>query len=218
MLKLCGFAASNYYNMVKLALLEKGVPFEEELVWASQDAAFLARSPMGKVPFMETPHGVLTESMVIVEYLEQSYPEVPLLPQEPYACAKNRELMRFMELYVELTARRLYAEAFFGGKVSDETKTAVERGLAKGVKAFGRLAKFAPFVAGDRFTLADCAACVHLPLVTVATRAVLGRDCLAEIAPLKTYLKMMAERPHVQRVGTDRKANAELIAARRSVG
>jgi glutathione S-transferase len=61
MLKLCGFAASNYYNMVKLALLEKRVPFEEQLVWASQDEALLVRSPMGKVPFMETPHGILAE-------------------------------------------------------------------------------------------------------------------------------------------------------------
>jgi glutathione S-transferase len=40
-LTLCGFAASNYYNKVKLALLEKGVPFEEELTWASQEEAFL---------------------------------------------------------------------------------------------------------------------------------------------------------------------------------
>ena len=34
MLTLCGFAASNYHNKVKLALLEKGVPFEEEIAWA----------------------------------------------------------------------------------------------------------------------------------------------------------------------------------------
>lgn len=36
MLKLCGFAASNYYNKVKLALLEKGVPFEEVLAWVGE--------------------------------------------------------------------------------------------------------------------------------------------------------------------------------------
>ena len=39
MFKLCGFALSNYYNKVKLALMEKGVPFEEELVWADRSAA-----------------------------------------------------------------------------------------------------------------------------------------------------------------------------------
>ena len=36
MLTLCGFSASNYYNKVKLALLEKGVPFTEELAWVGQ--------------------------------------------------------------------------------------------------------------------------------------------------------------------------------------
>ena len=49
MLTLCGFGASNYHNKVKLVLLEKGVAFEEELVWVGQtdpDA-----SPLGKVPY-----------------------------------------------------------------------------------------------------------------------------------------------------------------------
>ena len=44
MLKLCGFAASNYYNKVKLALLEKGLPFEEELAWVGE--VDLAASPL----------------------------------------------------------------------------------------------------------------------------------------------------------------------------
>ena len=54
MLKLCGFAVSNYYNKVKIALLEKGVPFEEELVYTSQKDEMLKRSPMGKVPVSYT--------------------------------------------------------------------------------------------------------------------------------------------------------------------
>ena len=37
MLTLCGFSASNYYNKVKLALLEKGVPFQEQLAWVGPD-------------------------------------------------------------------------------------------------------------------------------------------------------------------------------------
>ena len=48
MLKLCGFAASNYYNKVKMQLLEKGVPFEEELVWTWQEPTLLARSPISR--------------------------------------------------------------------------------------------------------------------------------------------------------------------------
>ena len=50
MLKLHGFAVSNYFNMVKLALLEKGLDFEVKVVHGSQDPDFLAISPRGKVP------------------------------------------------------------------------------------------------------------------------------------------------------------------------
>lgn len=49
MLTLCGFPASNYYNKVKLALLEQGVAFEGEAVYPSRAEALLALSPLGKV-------------------------------------------------------------------------------------------------------------------------------------------------------------------------
>ncbi|MDR2992212.1 MAG: glutathione S-transferase, partial [Burkholderiaceae bacterium] len=117
MFKLCGFAASNYYNAVQLALLEKGVPFEEQLVWLGETDS--AASPLGKVPYALTDEGPLCESTVILEYLEARYPEHPLLPANPYLAAKVRELVRFIELHLELVARNLYPEAFFGGKVSD---------------------------------------------------------------------------------------------------
>jgi glutathione S-transferase len=45
MLTLSGFSASNYYNKVKLALLEKGVPFEEELAWVGATDAAASPSP-----------------------------------------------------------------------------------------------------------------------------------------------------------------------------
>ena len=75
MIRLCGFAASNYYNKVKLALIEKGVPFEEQLVYPSQEEELLADSPMGKVPFLKLAQGTLAESQAISEYLEDRYPE-----------------------------------------------------------------------------------------------------------------------------------------------
>ncbi|MCB1617753.1 MAG: glutathione S-transferase N-terminal domain-containing protein, partial [Pseudomonadales bacterium] len=50
MLKLYGFAVSNYYNIVKHYLLEKEIPFEAVTVAPSQEPALLAKSPMGKVP------------------------------------------------------------------------------------------------------------------------------------------------------------------------
>jgi glutathione S-transferase len=211
-LKLCGFAVSNYYNKIKQQLLEKGIAFEEELVWTSQDEALLARSPMGKVPFIEVDGRTLTESQAIAEYIEEVYLEKPLLPRDAFARAKVRELVVFLDLYVELVTRRLYAEAFFGGRISDETKQQVEKALPKGLKAFMRVARFAPFVAGSEFTLADCAAIQHLPLVSLATKRIYGRDFLEPYPQIAAYLREMGQRPATQKVAEDRKANTKLMA------
>lgn len=214
MLKLCGFAVSNYYNKVKLQLLEKGVPFEEELVWPSRDESLFARTPMGKVPFIEVDGRTIVESTVIAEYIEEAYPSKPLLPADPYARAKVRELVAFLDLHIELPTRRLYKEALYGSKVSDETKQEVERDLEKGIAAFGRLAKFSPFVGGADFTLADCAATQHLPLVTIMTKRIYDRDFLAGMPQAASYLKAMSERPAVRKVADDRKAGMKLYAER----
>ncbi|MDO9032675.1 MAG: glutathione S-transferase [Hydrogenophaga sp.] len=211
MLTLSGFAASNYYNKVKLALLEKGVPFEEELAWVGETDR--AASPLGKVPYLKTDEGTLCESTVMLEYIEAKYPQQPLLPADPFAAAKVRELLRYLELHLELVARNLYPEAFFGGKISDAAKEKTGQQLEKNIAAFAKLAKFSPFIAGDSFTLADVAAAVHLPLVSGATRIIYGRDYLADL-PVRDYLKRLGERPAVQKVNADRKTNTELMMQR----
>ena len=75
MLKLHGFAVSNFYNMIQHTLLEKGIEFEEVMAVPSQDNEFLEKSPMGKIPCLETPQGFLAETDVILDYLEKTqYP------------------------------------------------------------------------------------------------------------------------------------------------
>jgi glutathione S-transferase len=213
MIKLCGFRVSNYHNKVLIALLEKGVPFEEDCtVTPSQADDYLARSPLGKVPYLEVDGARLCESEVILEYLEDAYPQKPLLPKEPLARAKVRELVTVIELHLELVARRLYGAVFFGGTISDAAKEAVAKDLAKGIRAFKALAKFDPFIAGKEFTLADCAAAVHLPLVSLSTKLAFGRDFLDEIPQAKPYLKMLGARPAVAKVNADRKAAQEAMA------
>ena len=118
-----------------------------------------------------------------------------------------------IELHLELVARRLYGGAFFGGTTSDEVKKDVERDLAKGVRALSKLAKFDPYIAGMSLSLADCAAFVSLPLVSMASKVTYGKDALEGIAQVKPYLKMLGERPHFQKVSADRKAAFEAAAA-----
>jgi len=215
---LCGFGLSNYYNKVKLALLEKGIPFNEELVMTgSAEEAVLSATPLGKVPFIRTPHGSLCESQVIVDYLDAAYPAHPLVPADAFAAAKVRELCTFIDLHLELVARELYTQAFFGGTVSDGTQARVRKQLGKNIAAFRRLAKFSPYVAGESFSSADCAAWVSLPLVALATKLVLGEDMLAAGGvEWKPYASLIGQRPHAQKVTADRKADEARLAAMRA--
>jgi glutathione S-transferase len=209
MIKLCGIRTSNYHNKVRLVLLEKGVAFEEDATAApSQEAGFLGRSPLGKVPFLEASGIVITESRVICEYIEDRYPDPPLLPRDALARAKVRELTDYIELHLELEARQLYPAAFFGKAVSDETRERAERNLTNAARALAQLVRFSPHIAGPDLTIADCAAFVHLPIVSMATKAVFGRDFLESLTPLKPYLKMLGEREAFQRVTRDRKEAA----------
>lgn len=209
MIVLCGFPLSNYYNKVKLALLEKGVEFKEEKVaTGSKDEAVLAATPLGKVPFLKTPQGSLCESQVMVDWIEAAYPQPALVPADPFAAAKVRELATFIDLHLELVARELYGQAFFGGTVTDEVKERVRRQLQKNIAGFKRLARFSPYVAGEQFTMADCSGWVSLPLVAMASKAVLGEDLLAAAGiDWKAYAKMVGERPAAQKVTADRKAD-----------
>ncbi len=214
MLKLHGFSMSNYYNKVKLALLEKGVAFEEVLMASGlSDDAVLAKSPLGKVPYLTTPHGALSESQVILDYLEAAHPTPALIPADPWQAAKVRELCTYVDMHLELVARELYPQAFFGGAVGESQQARVRKLLNKNIAGFKRLAKFSPYVAGDSFTLADCSAYVSLPLVALASKIVLGEDLLAAHGvDWKTYAKLVGARASAQKVDADRRTDQERFA------
>ena len=205
MLTLCGFAVSNYYNKLKLVLLEKGVPFEERLVYPWQSELFHGASPMGKIPFIDTEHGGLSESQVILEYLEELYPEHPLYPSDVFQRAKCRELIQHLELNCEWVARRMYKESFFGGSVSDETKHEARDRLAIGLNAVAQLSSFSPYILGSAFTAADCIAYVHFLMIRLTTEKIYGQSMLDKHFPqLPAYLQLMDSRPHIQRMLAER--------------
>ena len=97
--------------------------------------------------------------------------------------------------------------------MSDAAKEKIGQQLEKNIAAFARLTRFAPYIAGDSFTLADCAAAVHLPLISGATKIIYGRDFLADL-PVRDYLKLVGARPALVQVNADRKTNTELMMQR----
>ncbi|WP_426233742.1 glutathione S-transferase [Pseudomonas sp. TWP3-2] len=206
MLKLYGFSVSNYYNMVKLALLEKGVPFEEVMFYPAQTAESLAISPRGKVPVLGTDQGVVNETSVILEYIESSQTGKPLLPIEPYERAQVLALAKEIELYIELPGRACYGEAFFGMAVPDAIKEKTKAELLLGFAALGRHGKFAPYVAGDSLSVADLYFLYSVPLACAVGQKLFGVDLLAEMPKAKALLERLEQNPHVQKIAADKDA------------
>ena len=215
MLKLHGFSISPNHNKVKLALLEKGIEFEEVMQLPSQDEAFLTHSPMGKIPVMEVDGRFFTESLAMLDYLDKVFPAAPLLPVDPFERAKCREMMQIIELYVSGAGAgaQLTGAALFGAPISDEAKKDAEALIERGVKAVTRLATFAPFIMGSKFTQADCVALPKLTFVAMVTRKVLGKDMTEGIPGLADYMKYMADRPAVQKLLVDQQKAMEIFMA-----
>lgn len=205
MITLYGVAISNYYNKIKFALMEKEIAFIEEFTPPSQSEDMLQRSPLGKVPFIKTSDGYLSESQAILEYLEDAFPEHPLYPADAYERGKCREFIQHLELNVELIARRLYGEALFGSSVSQETKDEVRTKLDTGLKGLAKLLKLSPYALGDKFSTADIVAWPHLQLVGFATQKIYGENLVTTHIPgIEAYIQLIESRPHAQIVSADR--------------
>ena len=148
MLKLYGFSVSNYYNMVKLALLEKGLPFEEVPFYGGTSPEALAISPRGKVPVLGVEQGFINETAVILEYIEQSQKGTPLLPSDPFERAQVLALAKEIELYIELPARMCYGEAFFGMQVPEAIKERTKAELLLGFASLAPARQVRPLCGG----------------------------------------------------------------------
>lgn len=195
MVRLHGLLISNYYNMVKHVLQLKGVPFEEVLAIPGTDPTFLSKSPVGKVPCLETDKGCLAETNVILDYIESVYPQPPLAPVDPWERAKMKELMKMTELYIELPARRLMP-VLMGGAPLEETLAAEVRGtLEKGAAAVKQLARFSPYVMGEALTQADIFLRYSLGMCKSAGPGLLNFDISQAIPQLAAWEALMAESP-----------------------
>ena len=206
MLKLYGFDVSNYHNMIKLAMALKNVEYEMITTYPNQSEEYLAISPMGKVPALETEHGVLVETNVILEYLDNQFPQSPLYPQDPFARGRVKELTKFIELYLELPARRCHSEAFFKMPVHEQTKKEVKRALLNGIQGLAREASFSPYVAGDSLTAADIMFLYSADLAAVVAAKLFDIDLLAEAEGAKALMEKLNALPEVQAIAEQRKA------------
>ncbi len=193
MLKLHGMSRSNYFNLAKACLAFKGITYEEVKAVPSQEEDYLVKSPMGKVPCIETDQGFISETLAIAEYLDAIQAEKPLLPTDPFARAKALELIRHIELDIELVARRVLPAAFFGATASDELKETTRKDLARGVQAVSRLFVCEPFATGNELNLADLYTYYSFGLASSIVQTIYEQDLLAELPQVKALMGRLAE-------------------------
>ncbi|WP_137983725.1 glutathione S-transferase family protein [Pseudomonas viridiflava] len=208
MLTLYGFAASNYFNMVKLALLEKQLPFQVVPLFGCQSPEVLAVSARGKVPVLGTAEGFISETDVILRYIEDTSPDRPLLPASAFARAQVWTIAKEIELYIELPARMCYAEVIFGGRPTPpDLKAKARRDLIKGFAALAQRGLFAPYVAGEHFTVADIYFLYSVDLAQQVGERLFGLDLLEDMPAARALQEQLALSPNVRQVAADREAD-----------
>jgi stringent starvation protein A len=170
-----------YCARVRIVLAEKGIEYETVAVDLDDRPAWIyEKNPLGRVPVIEEDTFVLAESAVIDEYLEERYPEPPLLPADPAARALARVLIfRFDEL-----SRPYYALR----RGDDNARERLDGQLAK----LDTLLEAQPFLSGSAFGLADVA---YVPWI-VRARNRMDVD-VTGFGALADWLDRLAERSSI---------------------
>ncbi|WP_419808009.1 maleylacetoacetate isomerase [Sphingomonas sp.] len=202
-----GYWRSGTTYRTRIALALKGLSYEQvghDLRTGEQrSAAFLTLNPQGLVPALETDDGVLTQSPAILEWLEERYPEPPLLPAAP----GDRAIVRAMaatiacDIHPLNNMRVLKAVRALGGDADAWAAGWIGDGFAALEAMIARHG--AGFAFGDRPTLADC----HLvPQVYSAER--FGVD-LAPYPQLMAATERARALPAVQAAHPDEQPDAD---------
>lgn len=200
---------SSYAQKTLIGLYEIGASFESQIVNVmdpSARAEYEAFYPIGKVPVLVLDDGtLLPESSIIIEHVDQTTPGGPrLIPADPARALRVRLLDRQVDNYLAETL----AKIFFDGRKPPEKRD--PDGVALAAKRIGVMyhmldAELArgPWLAGDSFSLADCAIAPCLFYL----RRMIPFDAHGNLA---AYAGRLAERPSVQRV---QQAAAPLVKA-----
>ena len=162
-MKLYDFPQSPNCRKVRMYLAEKGlsVPLQRINLLAGEQSSpeFLQRNPFGAVPILELDDGtVIPESLVIIEYFEELYPEPPLLGRDPLTRALVRAWERRCELgvFLQATRRFLHSSPFFAARVEQNPQVVQEAGqvLRNRLSLINAQLKNHEWVTGS-FSLAD---------------------------------------------------------------
>jgi glutathione S-transferase len=188
---------SPYVQKVKIALGEKNVPFETrmpDIIGGSDLEQFAALNPRLEVPTLVDGDATIFDSTIIMEYVEERWPEPPLLPATPAARARARTIEEVCDTYYEAINWGIMEVRAFGRATGDAAERLLGRAREQtaGVQAWlARHLGAGPFFGGERFGWADCAVAPY-----VNASATFG-NAPADGSPLAAWLARIASRPSV---------------------
>lgn len=198
-LKLYQFAASGNSRIVRVVLEEKGLPFERVNIdvtkGENRTPEFLKLNPRGKVPVLvhSTPAGevLISESSVINEYLEEVFPDPPLMPSTAAKRAHVRSLVYMFDTELSPTTGLLIIEKLLK-KPEEQRADFVAQRLKATREILARLCEMmddGPYLAGD-FSLADAS---YIPVLAVM--APVGIVLEQEFPKLGRWMAEVKKRP-----------------------
>ena len=200
-MKLYNANLSNFASKCRLAIYEKNAPVEIVAIPGGdlKSPEYLKIYPLGKTPALQVDGQVIGESEVIVEYLEEKFPEKPLLPKSAEARAKSRGIARFHDLYLEPPIRALFPQV--SAKEKDHKFIADK--LAEIKTRFDQLESMlspGPYALGNEFTLADCALIPTMFFANLLLPMLGGPSPTDGRPKLAAWWAKVQERPTVQKV------------------
>jgi maleylacetoacetate isomerase len=166
-LRLYNYWRSSASYRVRIALELKGLGYEylpvHLLAGGGQQfsPAYRALNPQARVPALETPDGVLTQSMAIMEWLEETYPEPALLPRTALLRARARALAQILVADVQPLQNQGVTSYLQRELRLDEPALKawlrhwISQGLGAVEELLGRDGARGEFCVGDAPTLAD---------------------------------------------------------------
>ena len=155
---------SSYSAKVRIALCVKGVAFQEiNPPGGYRSDSYRKIAPMGTIPALQVGDQLISESEVILEYLDDQYPEPPMRSLDPLERAQLRFRSRFHDLYFEPLVRRLFSHVPSSKRRPPEVR-AIQSEMLHRIEQMSHwpLAFSAPPT--KQITLADCGFLVNLPL------------------------------------------------------
>lgn len=201
-IELLGYPVSNYVNVVRAALIEKRLPYTLSLRGGGREDEFLDVSPMGKIPVLVVDGWSVTETVAILEWLEDRFPEIPLRPFDLEERARARQIVNLVQLYVEAPARALFPGVFMGDVDAPAPRNEVRAMLDRSTAALARLVSPDPYLVGGQLSGADLFTFYNLDITDRLSRFLWQRSIIEE-AGLAGWSATMQERASTKTVLRD---------------